>query len=872
MSRLHLTLCLLHFLLATCPGLWASRPRWANHLQRVPRPPVEIPLTECSVIAPVGTYSRAPFYIDVLEAQIVTGRWSPPQPGKTVILPDGSIRMWEKATVGVDGWFKHPALNGGYAYFQVDSPVQRVMILEAVGHRMVYVNGEPRVGDPYESGLVRLPILLRAGRNDLLFGVARGRLKVQLIAPPALALLHTADSTLPDLIVGEKEALWGAVVVINAVPWSLGPLAIAATRGGVRRLTELAPLPPLSIRKCGFRIGGAAPKAAGKAELTLQLLQKEGKEWYPLDSAKVTLRVRRPDQSHKRTFISEIDGSVQYYAVNPARSVGKNQSGSRAEPAPALILTLHGAGVEAIGQADAYASKTWAHLVAPTNRRPYGFDWEDWGRLDALEVLHHARKRFQTDPQRTYLTGHSMGGHGTWHLGATFPDRFAAIAPSAGWISFWSYGGAWREEKPTPLQAVLMRATTPSDTLALARNYAHHGVYILHGEADDNVPVEQARTMKKHLEEFHHDWVYHEQPGAGHWWDSSDEPGVECVDWAPLFDFFARHVIPLSGNLRQVEFVTASPGVSAWCHWVGIEAQIQTLLPSKVSIRLDPQRRRFVGTTENVACLSLRVADLLSPGPLQVELDGQKIANIPWPSRGTAAIWLAREGTQWRVVSKPPPTFKNPHRYGPFKEAFRNRFLLVYGTSGTPEENAWAFAKARYDAETFWYRANGSVEMIPDKEFKPSKYPHRNVILYGNAEINQAWQWLLVNSPVQVRRGAIRIGEHELQGEDLGCLFVYPRPDSDRALVGVVAGSGMVGMRVTHRLPYFVSGVGYPDCFVLTPEALVHGTQGVCAAGFFGNDWSVSRGEFVLSETTKPPRPGDRGGFSGDGAVSRKGF
>ena len=46
--------------------------------------------------------------------------------------------------------------------------------------------------------------------------------------------------------------------------------------------------------------------------------------------------------------------------------------------------------------------------------------------------------------RRTYLTGHSMGGHGTWHLGVTFPDRFAAIAPGRGWISMWSYAGAKR--------------------------------------------------------------------------------------------------------------------------------------------------------------------------------------------------------------------------------------------------------------------------------------------------------------------------------------------------------------------------------------------------------------------------------------------
>src|SRR5206468_4126470 len=81
-----------------------------------------------------------------------------------------------------------------------------------------------------------------------------------------------------------------------------------------------------------------------------------------------------------------------------------------------------------------HAPRPWAHSVAPTNRRPFGFGWEDWGRLDALEVLELAQKSLRNGQLRTYLTGHSMGGHGTWHLGATFPDRWAASAPSAGWI------------------------------------------------------------------------------------------------------------------------------------------------------------------------------------------------------------------------------------------------------------------------------------------------------------------------------------------------------------------------------------------------------------------------------------------------------
>jgi hypothetical protein len=70
-----------------------------------------------------------------------------------------------------------------------------------------------------------------------------------------------------------------------------------------------------------------------------------------------------------------------------------------------------------------------------------------------------------------------------------------------------------------------------------------------------------------------------------------------------------------------------------------------------------------------------------------------------------------------------------------------------------------------------------------------------------------------------------------------------PRPGSDRALVGVVGGSGLVGMRLTERLPYFVSGVGYPDWLVFGPDALARGSAGVRGAGFFGLDWGVTTGE-----------------------------
>jgi hypothetical protein len=363
------------------------------------------------------------------------------------------------------------------------------------------------------------------------------------------------------------------------------------------------------------------------------------------------------------------------------------------------------------------------------------------------------------------------------------------------------------------------------------------------------VPVEQARTMVKRLAKFHRDFAYYERPGAGHWW------GGECVDWPPLFDFLKQHRRPAAKDVRRVEFATASPGVSARCDWATIGAQIHPLQTSSINVQLDPEKGEIVGQTRNVACLTLDLG-AIKPGDdaatISIGLDEQKkIENIPWPKEDSP-IRLVRAGDDWSVQDRPVAGVKGPRRYGPFKDAFRNRMIFVYGTKGTPEENAWAFTKARFDAEVLWYRGNASIDVLADADFDLSSAVDRNVILYGNADTNAAWKALLGGSPVQVRRGEVKVGPRKLSGVDLACLFIRPLPGSDDCSVGVVSGSGAAGMRLTDRLPYFLSGVGYPDCTIIGPEMLVNGSKGVRTAGFFGNDWRVEGGEFAWGEDQKP--------------------
>jgi len=58
---------------------------------------------------------------------------------------------------------------------------------------------------------------------------------------------------------------------------------------------------------------------------------------------------------------------------------------------------------------------------------PEGEYWTDTEALIAL--LDEVEKAYAVDPARVYLTGHSMGGFGTWYLAYSHPERFAAIAP-----------------------------------------------------------------------------------------------------------------------------------------------------------------------------------------------------------------------------------------------------------------------------------------------------------------------------------------------------------------------------------------------------------------------------------------------------------
>ena len=743
----------------------------------------------------------------------------------------GEELKWESIAVNKDGEFKDDRLKTGHLYLRFEAPKEMNVILEATGNTMSLVNGFPREGDHYNFGWSLVPFKLKKGTNEFLFTAGRfPGMKARLIEPNQAVLLTKRDITLPDLIIEEEGVKWGGLRIVNTSDRTIKGYALVSQLEGEKEVkTSVPAITPLNTRKVPFQVADIAGGNGEDKMVKLTLLDSRGKK---VDAFEMKIHNRSTHKHHERTFISSMDGSVQYYSVAPSNNPSLEN--------PAMFLSVHGASVQARNQARAYAQKDWGHLVAPTNRRPFGFAWEDWGRMDALEVLEDAEGIFKTDRKHTYLTGHSMGGHGSWYLGATYPDRFAAIAPCAGYPELMNYASSHRWYKHTVKKAgvdavseMFSRAGNPTKTKSLARNYLQQGVYIFHGDSDNVVDPAEARQMRELLGTFHNDFCHYEYPGGTHWF------GNESVDWAPIFDYFKRHDIPETAEVKHLEFHTASPGVSASNHWITIQQQTSPLQFSSVTFDVE---EGIKGTSENVETIVFHMDKLGKEKACNIEIDEQLIEGAEIKD---GKIILSRVDGQWKSLANVNAAEKSPERNGGFKDAFRNQMVFVYSTKGKRAENEWYYNKARFDAETFWYRGNGSVEIIRDVDFALDKYKDRNVVIYGNASNNAAWKKLLGDSPIQVRNGAILMGKTEYKGDDLSCYFVRPRKDSDIASVGVVAGTGDKGMKATYANQYYLAGPGFPDLMIFNANMLTEGAEAVRCAGFFGNDWSVKKGEFV---------------------------
>lgn len=138
--------------------------------------------------------------------------------------------------------------------------------------------------------------------------------------------------------------------------------------------------------------------------------------------------------------------------------------------------------------------------------------------------LSQTENEFKIDKDRIYLTGVSMGGFGTWFMASKYPNKFAAMAPIAARLTP-AYG------YEVPYGFVTHGVEKSEVASALSGSIGEIPVWIVHGEKDHIVPVENSRDIYKALKRRGHQVVYEELMGVKHnsWEFAYEDSGL--IEW-----------------------------------------------------------------------------------------------------------------------------------------------------------------------------------------------------------------------------------------------------------------------------------------------------------------------------------------------------
>lgn len=218
------------------------------------------------------------------------------------------------------------------------------------------------------------------------------------------------------------------------------------------------------------------------------------------------LKTARGDQ--RWAYRSTVDQTLQPYRL----FIPSSYDAAKKYP---LVVALHGMGGDENSYFSGYqngvikreAEARGYLVVCPKGRAPASMYLGN-AEKDVLDVIAEMKRDFSIDEERIYLTGHSMGGYGTWSIAVNHPQMFAAIAPVAG-------GG--------------MPAT-----VARIAAIAHIPEIVVHGDADPTVPVDESRKMVRAAQAAGAKVKYIEVKGGNH----SD---IVVPHMKDIFDWFDAH-------------------------------------------------------------------------------------------------------------------------------------------------------------------------------------------------------------------------------------------------------------------------------------------------------------------------------------------
>lgn len=719
-------------------------------------------------------------------------------------------------------------INIGYATTEVTVSEQTRIVVLTRKVPVFFVNSQRYLGESYSSGFHYTPALLKKGANRILIKFAgkadrHFTFKMKGVRKEAIFI---EDITMPDLIQNQvlKPALVGITLANTSLEWMKNlRLKVKGSDDFDESLTSIDPIPPLTIHKFPVRFSQKAVLKS-KAPQKVRSLEVElfrGSE--QINKHQIKLEIKKINEPHKKTFFSLIDGSTQYYSIlypqdfDPDKSYG-------------VIFALHGASVEASHMAKQYSPKDWAFVVLPTNRRPYGFDWQDWGRLDFLEVLEQVKKHYPVDPERFYLAGSSMGGQGVWHIALHHPSLFAAAAPQAGWANFQTYSPfILQKSRMFSSPRILMqrnRAMMDSNNLFFLKNAQHLPFIVTQGAKDLTVPPLHARLFQKTLKELGYQLKYREIADKKHWWNDPlvNGIGADAIDNQEIISFLKGKRLKRYPETLSIHLYDLS--INDEFYWIRVLRQHKIL--DETTLEAKVQENKISLTTKNVAALKMDVDKLLvNSDEVLIEWNGETHRHRL--TNGKRAIQLGNDDPERNHTIKKTD-------YTSLKSVFFKPFVIVYGTRGDDSMDQKLLNSARSIASRFWRVANGRTRILRDVDLDNTVIREFNLILLGSQYVNRVTQEIIRDLPVEIGSNRLKMNGRVYHG-DVSLAMLYPNPLNPKKMIALFGGTSPDSELLSlYFLPIY-SGSGTPDYIIFNHDVLKYAWGGVQAAGFFNHDW-----------------------------------
>lgn len=541
-----------------------------------------------------------------------------------------------------------------------------------------------------------------------------------------------------------------------------------------------------------------------------------------------------------RGYRSQVDGSVQPYAVTFPKDYGKDRLKQWR-----IDIVLHGRNARLSevsflqknnGDRDAPADLDHVQIDI-YGRGNIAYRWA--GETDVLEAIDNflsverlMRRVDLLDNNRVVLRGFSMGGAGAWHLGLHMPSRWHVIGPGAGFTRTHGYVSKLPEKLPSYQEDCLHIY----DAVDYAENASNVAVVAYGGSKDKQ--LQAAKNIQEKLKPLNIPMTLLIGKGLGHKFPPEYQKKADAI--------IQKHLKETKAYPDHVHFVTWTMKY-AQCRWVeilGLEKHFQYSL-----VDANYKEESYQITTKNVRGLHLLLHPDATAPELPVVIDGQKMQARPYlNSDGTQHLYLVKRDKQWRVVLPQIVTTDRQRRLqkltnlqGPIDDAFMQGFLCVIGSGKPWHDSTQQYAELslkRFQAEWSKY-LRGKLPIKQDIEVTPQDLATKSLILFGDPSSNSLIHQVIDKLPLKWSKDTIELAGKKVSSADHVPVMIYPSPLNAQRYVVLNSGHTFHASDFQGTNALLYPRLGDYALLKSTPTEEEPLKVEVITAGLFNDDWQL---------------------------------